>query len=151
MTICINDNLWDKGERSEIINAAVNIHLEKRRKTMDQEKESEVKKKKMLVEFTIVESKSEDKSESEEESKSEDENGFSEDSEGLFQLLSLETFFLFSVQLQVFYIQSSIFFSFMNEMDNMVLPYRVQIRLLGYLQYLIGASGKIVWKRSEPN
>ena len=39
----------------------------------------------------------------------------------------------------------------MNEMDNMVLPYRVQIRLLGYLQYLIDASGKIVWKRSEPN
>ena len=59
--------------------------------------------------------------------------------------------FLFSVQLQVFYIQSSIFFSFMNEMDNMVLPYRVQIRLLGYLQYLIGTSGKIVWKRFEPN
>ena len=35
-----------------------------------------MKKKKLLVEFKIVESKSEDESESEEESKSEDENGF---------------------------------------------------------------------------
>ena len=106
MTICINDNLWDKGERSEIINAAVNIHLEK---TMDQEKESEVKTKKMLVEFKIVESESEDKSESEEESKSEDENGFSEDSDRLFQLLSLETFFgfLFNYKCFTFNLQYS--------------------------------------------
>ena len=80
-TICINENLWDEGEKSEIINAAVNIHLEKRWK-MDQEKEQKFKKK-MLVEFKIVGSKSEDESESEEESKSEDENGFLEDSGGL--------------------------------------------------------------------
>ena len=40
MTICINDNLWDEGEKPEIINAAFNIHLEKRRrKMMYQEKE----------------------------------------------------------------------------------------------------------------
>ena len=44
MTLCINNNLWDKGQRSEIINTAVDIHLEKRRKMMDQEKEPEVKK-----------------------------------------------------------------------------------------------------------
>ena len=81
-TICINENLWDEGEKSEIINAAVNIHLEKRWKKMDQEKEQKFKKK-MLVEFKIVGSKSEDESESEEESKSEDENGFLEDSGGL--------------------------------------------------------------------
>ena len=43
-----------------------------------------MKKKKLLVEFKIVESKSEDESESEEESKSEDENGFSEDTKQLF-------------------------------------------------------------------
>ena len=43
-----------------------------------------MKKKKLLVEFKIVESKSEDESESEEESKSEDENGFSEDTKRLF-------------------------------------------------------------------
>ena len=94
MTICINDNLWDKGERSEIINAVVNIHLEK---TMDQEKESEVKTKKMLVEFKIVESESEDKS------------GFSEDSDRLFQLLSLETFFgfLFNYKCFTFNLQYS--------------------------------------------
>ena len=49
---------------------------------MDQEKEQKFKKK-MLVEFNIVGSKSEDESESEEESKSEDENGFLEDSGGL--------------------------------------------------------------------
>ena len=85
MTICINDNLWDEGEKPEIINAAFNIHLEKRRrKMMYQEKEPKVKKKKLLVEFKIVESKSEDESESEEESKSEDENGFSEDTKRLF-------------------------------------------------------------------
>ena len=41
-----------------------------------------MKKKKLLVEFKIVESKSEDESESEEES--EDENGFSEDTKRLF-------------------------------------------------------------------
>ena len=77
MTICINDNLWDEEERSEIIKAAVNIPQKKRRKTMNQETKI---KKKMLVEFTIVES------ESEEESKSKNENGFSfsEGSEGLF-------------------------------------------------------------------
>ena len=75
-TICINENLWDEGEKSEIINAAVNIHLEKRWKKMDQEKEQKFKKK-MLVEFKIVGSKSE------EESKSDDENGFLEDSGGL--------------------------------------------------------------------
>ena len=45
-----------------------------------------MKKKKLLVEFKIVESKSEDESESQEESKSEDENGFSEDTKRLFQL-----------------------------------------------------------------
>ena len=43
-----------------------------------------MKKKKLLVEFKIVESKSKDESESEEESKSEDENGFSEDTKRLF-------------------------------------------------------------------
>ena len=43
-----------------------------------------MKKKKLLVEFKIVESKSENESESEEESKSEDENGFSEDTKRLF-------------------------------------------------------------------
>ena len=83
MALCINDNLWDERERSEIINAAVNIHLEKKRKMMYQEKEPEVKKK-MLVEFAIVKNEGEDKSESEGESKSKDENGFSEDSKGLF-------------------------------------------------------------------
>ena len=74
MTICINDNLWDEEERSEIIKAAVNIPQKKRIR------KQETKIKKMLVEFTIVES------ESEEESKSKNENGFSfsEGSEGLF-------------------------------------------------------------------
>ena len=75
MTICINDNLWDEEERSEIIKAAVNIPQKKRIR----KQETKIKKK-MLVEFTIVES------ESEEESKSKNENGFSfsEGSEGLF-------------------------------------------------------------------
>ena len=69
LTICINHNSSNKGERSEIINAAFNIHLEKRRKMIDQE---------TLVKFTFVESKSENESESE--------NGFSEDREGSFLL-----------------------------------------------------------------
>ena len=42
------------------------------------------RKKKMLVEFKIVESESDDESEIEEETKSEDENEFLEDREGLF-------------------------------------------------------------------
>ena len=48
----------------------------------------------------------------------------------------------------MFHIQSPIFL-FMSETDAMTLPYRVQIKLLQYLQYLIRTSGKIVWKRSE--
>ena len=71
LTICINNNSSNKGERSEIINAAFNIHLEKRRKMIDQE---------TLVKFTFVESKSEN------ESESENENGFSEDRVGSFLL-----------------------------------------------------------------
>ena len=88
---------------------------------------------------------------SEEESKRKKENGFSEAARDYFNcnLYFLRNILLLLfVQLQMFYIQSSIF-SFMNETDDMVLPYSVQIKLLQYLQYLIRTSGKIVWKRSE--
>ena len=83
---------------------------------------------------------------SEEESKRKKENGFSEAARGYFNcnLYFLRNILLLLfVQLQMFYIQSSIF-SFMNETDDMVLPYSVQIKLLQYLQYLIRTSGKIV-------
>ena len=86
------------------------------------------------------------KSEEEVKSKSKNQNGFSEAARGYFNcsLYFLRNILLLLfVQLQMFYIQSSIF-SFMNETDDMVLPYIVKIKLLQYLQYLIRTSDKIV-------
>ena len=139
MTTCINENLWDKGERSEIINAAINIHLKRREEESQGIRKRNWKKRRTKCWLNLQSMKSKVRRKVKVEMKMD----FQKTTRGCFNrdfYFLTNILLLFFVQLYVFYIQLSIFILFMKQTDDMALPYRVQIKLLRYLHYLINAT-----------